>query len=640
MTHLRPYQERGLEAALLASSAPGRALWCAPTGTGKGTLQLAVLAALRAAGRTAVLTTPSGEIARWLIERVGLVSRDTALSEGELWRRVEGGGIYTPVRLRNRIAAGLAPPAVVLVDEAHHATASSVAVMEALASQIPCWLGWTATPYRGTHAETQALRAWWGEPRVLLSIADAVAERYLSVPRPEVWPLLDDRGIEVRGTGEYDESATTAAVVAQGTDAMLVARLQEEGWVTTDPSDSGDSWGDPRWIRPTLIAVSTAEHRAALVAALSDAGMPAAEISGETPRAERDALLARCRVGEVALVQIQVLAEGVDMPWLRRLIDLRPRRSPVSWMQLVGRITRPTQDGEPAPEYVCGCRNLERHGYLWRDVWPSRAVAVASQIAWDTEDDGGDEDDFAGGFEDEGEDSALDRGLARDVLARKRRVKVPLLGGGHAVAVTCCRQVPGSWDTEEHILALAVPGEEHPRVFRRLVVTGEKWRWGDWQRASLDTAGYAGWSRPRKAGEALSAGQLAWWREDAARLGLDPAAADALTRYQFAVLPALANTGTSLAQSSCFRGGAAESSPPAPPLLAPPATPAAPATGPAPATWLSLDGGGWGAEVLGDAARTLQAGDVLRVRARDGRETIRRVARVVARRERWALCEV
>lgn len=615
--NLRPYQERGLAAALLASSAPGRALWSAPTGTGKGTLQLAVLSALRAAGRAAVLTTPSGEIARGFLDRLGLTTLGEPVTEDDLWTRAAGEGIYSPVRLRNLLRRGATAPEVILVDEAHHATSGSVAVMEELAAAIPCWLGWTATPYRGTHAETQALRAWWGEPRVLLSIAEAVAEGYLSAPRPEVWPLLDDRSIDVRrGTGEYDEGATTAAVVAQGTDAALVARLRAERWI-----DGG------RWTRPTLLAVSTAEHRAALVAALSDAGMPAAEVSGETPRAERDALLARCRAGEIALVQIQVLAEGVDLPWLRRLVDLRPRRSPVAWMQLVGRITRPVEPGAPAPEYVCGCRNLERHGYLWRDVWPSRAVAVASQVAWDGR--GEDSDD------DSDEDSALDRGLAKDALARKRRVRVPLLGGGHAVAVTCCRQVPGSWDEEEHVLALSMPGEEHPRTFRRLVRTGETWVWGRWQLATLDAAGYAGWSRPRKAGEALSGAQRAWWRRDAASVGLDPEAADALSRYQFGVLPALADTRSTLGDPAAARAPAGSGALPAP---AAPSAPRAQETHPA--TWTSLREGGWGGRVTDGHAARVQPGDTLRIAARDGRVQLREVARVVARGTGWALCEV
>jgi len=547
-----------------------------------------------------------------MLDRLGATAPGMEVGEGELWRLAESAGIYSPVRLRNRIESGtLAAPDVLLVDECHHATASSATVFERLVAAIGSApvLGWTATPYRGSHAETEALRVWWEAPQVLLGIDEACSERWLSAPVPKTWGLLDDAEVVVRA-GEYDAESIAEQSAAQGLIASLIGRLLDENW-----------HDGVRWSRPTMVAGPTVEWCQGLATQLTAAGLPARPISGDVPRIERDRLLGACAAGELALVQVKVLAEGVDMPWLRRLVDCRPLRSPVAWMQLLGRITRPVGEDEPPPEYVTVCRNLQRHAYLWAGTWPARSVATEAQKAF-----GGSTGNGASG-------DALERGLARDALGRRARFEIPLNGGGRARGTMICREHGRFGEHEEHVLAIAVPGEEVPRVFaRRVEKGGSTWTWTKWAVANLDATGYRGWTRDPQKGQELSTRQIAWWRKDAAAYGLDPDGR--VDREVFAVLPALVDTQTTLAQPNLSELSPASSPTPTISIRPSPIEPPA-IEGPIAANWARLADGSWGARVQEEHVK---AGAEIEIVTRDGRKERRRVVSVEARGRGFAVC--
>jgi superfamily II DNA or RNA helicase len=590
---LRDYQQRGLDEAVEVAATPGeRRLWVAPTGSGKTHMMAEVLRALPGA----LLITPSMEIIRSMLQRAGH-DVDT-MKAGALWKAAAAERIWTPVRLRNRLRDGkLDPPTALLVDEAHHSTQAGIVandLLDLLDPDTP-WLGWTATPYRGSHDETEALREFWGEPAALLTIDEAAERGYMSVPEPAVWPLLNDAGIRIVA-GEYDQEMAAKFCDEQEVIPELIERLQIERWY-----DAGSETKPAAWTRPTLIAVPTAEYRADVARKLTEAGLPTMEISGETPRAWRDELLDRCSYGEIALVQIQVLAEGVDMPWLRRLIDLRPLRSPVAWMQLVGRITRPVIEGEAEPEYVCGCRNAERHGYLFQGEWPARDLAAETQQAM-----GPPPETNSGG--------AMDRGVAKDALKSRKRTQVRLLDGGYAEVIHIGRLV--GWVGTEALI-IAIPGDETPRVLEREVGRGV---WGKWSVSDFRDDGYTGWGKTTPS-KALSAKQRAWWERAAARKGLDPKAPP--TRQGFPILPALCDTGATLLASVATAPEPRPETQPAPPLDT------EPNVGPWAATWTSVEGD-WGARIPINGKAAPQEGEEVVLTSKDGRETVREIARVLA----------
>jgi hypothetical protein len=276
------------------------------------------------------------------------------------------------------------------------------------------------------------------------------------------------------------------------------------------------------WDRPTMFAVPSTQIAYDLANTLTLAGMPANAVTQDTLRSTRNHIFRRTVARECALVQIDVVSEGVDLP-IRRLIDLRPTLSPVKWMQQLGRITRP---GVPQPEYICTNRNLERHGYLFDGLLPPSTMATAQTA-------------FA-----KPSKRAGARVVGLEGLGKFSGTELPLLGGltGHMYAVT---SVEG-YKRKDYVI-LAHPCSSTPIVaYRESTVNDRQERdWGKFQRVERlpDLGGYA--SAPAKT---VSERQAAWWGRDAARFGLDPAAK--VTRRNFVALPVLKDLQTALVGSS------------------------------------------------------------------------------------------
>jgi len=74
-------------------------------------------------------------------------------------------------------------------------------------------------------------------------------------------------------------------------------------------------------------------------------GVRAEHIDGSTPKAERDAVLARLASGATEIVtNCMVLTEGWDMPEVSCCILARPTRKMGLYRQMVGRVLRPAPD--------------------------------------------------------------------------------------------------------------------------------------------------------------------------------------------------------------------------------------------------------------------------------------------------------
>lgn len=109
---LRDYQQRAVDdaEAFLSTAARGdRRLYSAPTGTGKSVIELALLKEGR------YLVTPSLEIIAGMLRKMG---RDAPEQEEALATAAQAEGIWTPIRLRNRLAEASVPqPDAMILDE-------------------------------------------------------------------------------------------------------------------------------------------------------------------------------------------------------------------------------------------------------------------------------------------------------------------------------------------------------------------------------------------------------------------------------------------------------------------------------------------------------------------------------------------
>ncbi|MEO0603690.1 MAG: DEAD/DEAH box helicase family protein [Myxococcota bacterium] len=175
-----------------------------------------------------------------------------------------------------------------LADEAHRLEGLRTReVVDQLKARVA--IGFTATPFRG---DDRGLVVW---DDIVYSYTshDAVSEQVL-VP----WRV-------VRSSTSEDVDVLTRRWVAEAEGPGIVS----------------------------AISIADANQVAERLGALS--------IHGYLPRDEQQRRLRTLQVGEIpCLVHVQLLTEGVDLPWLRWLVLRRPVRSPVRLVQEVGRVLR------------------------------------------------------------------------------------------------------------------------------------------------------------------------------------------------------------------------------------------------------------------------------------------------------------
>lgn len=355
----RPYQSLAAETALsLTQSEPDTwHLFQAPTGTGKSVMELLVMQEAEAP----IFVTPRVEIIAGVLEKAGHDLDD--MSATEMVKLAGSYGMFTPIRARNILAKGELPymPSVCIIDECHHDLAETYADIGMYLNGTPkC--GFTATPFRGTPRGTRAFLDQWDDTiNQVLTLRDAVDQGFCTFPTARVWPLVDDDIIEV-SNGEIKASAADK-VITDRVDALL---------------DRLKPFWCPRskmWDRPTMIALPTTNLVRQVETGLKQRRMACHAVTQDTKRADRRIAFSACTDARSCLIQIDVVSEGVDLP-VRRLIDCRPTLSPVKWVQQVGRIMRPSNH---PPEYVCVCRNLERHGYLMEGLFPDSTIKEAQE---------------------------------------------------------------------------------------------------------------------------------------------------------------------------------------------------------------------------------------------------------------------
>lgn len=513
---LRPYQADCVSFAheRAIGHPGGRTLFVSPTGTGKGTIELALLKQLRADGHDAIILTPSIEILRGFLERCGASEDELDSCEDKLAALGESIGVHTPVRYRNQVLKGERQTAdIFIVDEAHHQTEQGE-ISGLLFTLAPegTWIGFTATGYRGTPKGTRELREAWGEPYIVLTVPEAIEQGCAMMPEMQVVPLVDDDKIVVRN-GQFVVSATDKVVGDRIEQIIMLAVRETLG-------------GDGGYPRPTVVVMPSTDSARGLVAQAELMQTPVRFhfIGQHVPVKERKALYEECRNKQAVLVVINVLGEGVDLPWLRSMIDASPTLSPVVWMQRIGRIMRPN---EITPRYLCVCRNLERHAYLMQGAIPAMYIAQAQQA-----------------FEKPSNRSIM-RVFGLEALKKFKQIDVPCANGVRS-SMWVLYSIEGGQQFE--YVAIVHPTKPETIVARRTNMIGADGTriYAKWERCEVPQSDdFAGFSTvPFK--NKCSDPQKRWWSRSARKYGLDPDAVDKLTARQFFALPVLSQLKESL----------------------------------------------------------------------------------------------
>lgn len=377
MIALRPYQIEGVDRVrVLLRSGKTRILFVLATGGGKTVVASHIVSNAVTKGSRVLFVAHRRELIKqaWckLVrnglapEQVGVVMAGVSpgsaelfacdpltLPDDELWARFARRRPMAPVQvasidtLRNRNK----PPAdVVIVDEAHRALAKSYTDLRA--AYPDAWhLGLTATPYR---ADGRGLGDAYDDlvvvasPRLLIDAGALVEPRIFTVPASS---LPDLSAVHSRG-GDYKEEELERAV-DQG---LLVGNIVEH-WLRR-----------ANGVRTVAFACSVA-HSKHITARFVEAGVTAEHLDGETPTADRDAILGRLERGETRVVSnCGVLCEGWDQPSVKCCILARPTKSMGLYLQQAGRVLRPYTD--PATRQAIEALILDHAGCVVEHLPP------------------------------------------------------------------------------------------------------------------------------------------------------------------------------------------------------------------------------------------------------------------------------
>jgi superfamily II DNA or RNA helicase len=276
-------------------------------------------------------------------------------------------------RMGNPSLEWLKRPGMVVVDECHHAiTTSYTSLLRWLDAEAPRGkneskdeppiLGLSATPFRTDEDESMRL-----------------AKRFDGIWFPEDQAGLHDKllGMGVLSHAERVPLASTATLSPQELKFLesqdVWEGLQFDNFVEALNQRLADDPRRNRLIvdtilksseRSILLFANSVSHAEELAARLHLAGVPAAAISGSTPRSARRWLLDRFQRGEIRVIcNHSVLTTGFDAPKTDLVFISRQVFSPVRYMQMVGRGLRGELNGGTSTcRIVTVLDNLGRFG--------------------------------------------------------------------------------------------------------------------------------------------------------------------------------------------------------------------------------------------------------------------------------------
>ena len=356
---LREYQQRTIDQlyAWFEAGNQGNPCLVLPTGSGKSHIVAALCKdALQNWPETRILMLTH---VRELIEQnadkmrlhwpnapMGIYS--AGLRQKELGEPITFGGIQS-VRTK---AKEIGHVDLVIIDECHLVSHKDEGGYRTLLSDLYQTnpnlrvIGLTATPYRLGHGYITDAPAIFSALIEPTSIEELIHKGFLSTLRSKLTiTKLEVDGVHKRG-GEYIESELQAAVDTKDKNTKVVREIIKLG-------AERQSW---------LIFCAGVAHAHHVREALTEQGIVAQCVTGETPSAERDKMLTDFKQGRIrALTNANVLTTGFDAPGIDLIAMLRPTMSPGLYVQMAGRGLR-IADGKTDCLVLDFAGVVEQHG--------------------------------------------------------------------------------------------------------------------------------------------------------------------------------------------------------------------------------------------------------------------------------------
>ncbi len=343
MISLRDYQMSGVGRLRDSITRHKRAILVAPTGAGKTRMAIRIMQGAVEQGNRCWFIVHRRE----LCNQTSRALWDAKLAHGMIMsgkgRSPQLAQICTVVTAANRIESMPADqrPRVIIFDECHRSVSSSYSkIVEACPDAFV--IGLTATPER---TDGRGLGELYNDLVEVQNMAWLIENGFLSRYRliaPVDGPDLS--GVKIKA-GDYDIKQVEAAM--------------DKPTITGDAIAAYRQYADGKRCMVFCVSIAHSEHTCAQYLA---AGIPAEHIDGTHSDSEREAALERFRAGKtLVLCTVQLAIEGLDIPAVEAVQQLRPTQSIIVYLQLIGRGLR-VEEGKRELIILDQVNNWKRHG--------------------------------------------------------------------------------------------------------------------------------------------------------------------------------------------------------------------------------------------------------------------------------------
>jgi DNA repair protein RadD len=359
MLTLRPYQEAAIASIYkYYEENSGNCCVVIPTAGGKSLVMASFIEGVLKAWpdqRILIVTHVRELIAQNHAEMIGLWPEAPAgiYSAGLGKREAQARVLFAGIQSIHRRAHEIGHTDLVLIDEAHLIPGNSSTMyrrfLDALQAINPALkvIGLTATPFRtGSGVLHEGKDALFTDIAYEAPVRDLIDAGYLG-PLVSKQPntRLDVSKVGTRA-GDFIARDLAAAVDQDATTRAAVAEIITHG-------KDRKSW---------LAFCSGVDHARHVAEEFARRGITCRTIFGDTPKDERDAIIAAFKRGEIrALASMGVLTTGFNAPVVDLIALLRPTKSAGLYVQMVGRGTR-LAPGKENCLVLDFAGNVRRHG--------------------------------------------------------------------------------------------------------------------------------------------------------------------------------------------------------------------------------------------------------------------------------------
>lgn len=343
---LRPYQQQAIDDLRRAyAGGARRPLFVLPTGGGK-TFVFAYIAGQAAArgGRVVVLVHRQELLRQASASLSSIGVRHGLIAPGEPFQpreAVQVASVQTLVRRLHRMDMARWSPSLIIIDEAHHATAGTWSrILDHWPSSRA--LGVTATPVRGDgQGLDEAFDAMVQGPQ----ISQLIDTGHLVTPEVYAPPMVADlSGVRI-ARGDYARG--------QAADAMDKPRISGDAVTHYERICRG---------QPAIAFCCSVAHAEHVAERFTEAGWMSASIDGTMSDGDRAQRISDLGSGALhVLTSCDIVSEGTDIPVVSAAILLRPTQSEGLYLQQVGRVLRPAA-GKRCAYIIDHVGNVQRHG--------------------------------------------------------------------------------------------------------------------------------------------------------------------------------------------------------------------------------------------------------------------------------------